>query len=331
LRIGAAVATAGASEFAGPITDAAIAAGGKETEKAAEAFWRREDGRREAMRQFQDSLVQLTTPSGDGSSGKPLIVVIDELDRCRPDYALSVLEVVKHFFSVPRVHFVLGINMEALEHIVRARYGAGVNASDYLKRFISISMQLPEFVDGGNESRAITKYFENVSQKMGIDPNIISLTLPHLILASGPSRISLRDVEKILSRLVVMPERKAMNGFSGAWKTLIITLVIIQVVRPDLYRLAVVGALKIEAIESFYGIRAEMIQRSNERGSSYNRSAYIIQGVWAFALSGGREPADDKKKQEFQNLFSIYDETNDNTAIVSEVIRDHFGLFEISD
>lgn len=113
LRLGAAAATAGATELAGPVLDAVIEAGGKEAEKAAEDFWRREDGRKAAMLKFQECLAQLT------ETGAPLIVVIDELDRCRPDYALSVLEVIKHFFAVPRVHFVMGVNLDALEHIVR--------------------------------------------------------------------------------------------------------------------------------------------------------------------------------------------------------------------
>ena len=133
LRIGAAVATAGATEVAGPLLDAIIVAGGKEVEKATDSFWQQEQGRRTAVEQFRSALLQLTTAPNSDGPGRPLIIVIDELDRCRPDYALSVLEVVKHFFSVPGVHFVLGCNLDALEHMVRVRYGSSVNASAYLK------------------------------------------------------------------------------------------------------------------------------------------------------------------------------------------------------
>lgn len=103
-----AVASGGVTEVAGPLIDAAAEAASKEIETAAEAFWAREDGRRAAMEQLRTALIDLTMVETDGGAGPiPLVVVVDELDRCRPDYALALLEVVKHFFSVPNVHFVL--------------------------------------------------------------------------------------------------------------------------------------------------------------------------------------------------------------------------------
>ena len=50
----------------------------------------------------------------DSSNEKPLIFIIDELDRCRPDYAVSILEQIKHFFSIPNIIFVLSINITNL-------------------------------------------------------------------------------------------------------------------------------------------------------------------------------------------------------------------------
>ena len=120
LRAGLAVATAGASEAAGPLVDAALVAGSKDADAAVDSFWKRKEGKLAAMRQVHDALEAMTAAK-DGEDPRKLVMVVDELDRCRPDYALAVLEVIKHFFAVPNVHFVLGVNMEALEHSVRAR------------------------------------------------------------------------------------------------------------------------------------------------------------------------------------------------------------------
>lgn len=106
--------TAGATEIAGVIVDAGLEAGSKELEKAAGEFWKKEDGKRAAMEQFREALRKLTEPE-DGEAPKKLVVVIDELDRCRPDFALTLLEIVKHFFAVPHVHFVLGVNLRELQ------------------------------------------------------------------------------------------------------------------------------------------------------------------------------------------------------------------------
>ena len=74
---------------------------------------------------------------------RPLVVMIDELDRCRPSYAVELLEVAKHFFSVDHIVFVLAVNRSELAHSIRALYGAGFDAEGYLNRFFDIDYRLP--------------------------------------------------------------------------------------------------------------------------------------------------------------------------------------------
>lgn len=70
---------------------------------------------------------------------------IDELDRCRPNYAVTVLEQIKHFFSVPNIVFVLSIDKVQLGHAIRGVYGSEfIDADDYLRRFIDIEYSLPD-------------------------------------------------------------------------------------------------------------------------------------------------------------------------------------------
>ncbi|PRY77226.1 KAP-like P-loop domain-containing protein [Yoonia maritima] len=96
------------------------------------------------MDQFRAALTSLTEPNADGTPQKKLVIVIDELDRCRPDYALQLLEVIKHFFATPGIHFVLGTNMQELANSVRARYGAGIDADRYLHKFVQITMPMKQ-------------------------------------------------------------------------------------------------------------------------------------------------------------------------------------------
>lgn len=132
VRVGLAVATSGISEVANGIGDAAIGAVKGEADKALDDFWKREEGRETAMGEFRAAIRTLTHPDGDDEITL-LIIVVDELDRCRPDYALEVLEVIKHFFAVPHVHFLLGVNLKALENSVKARYGVEIDATAYLQ------------------------------------------------------------------------------------------------------------------------------------------------------------------------------------------------------
>ncbi len=79
------------------------------------------------------------------NNGKPVVFIIDELDRCRPNYAVSVLEEVKHLFSVPGIVFVLSIDKEQLGHAIRGVYGSEhIDSDEYLRRFIDVEYTLPE-------------------------------------------------------------------------------------------------------------------------------------------------------------------------------------------
>ena len=94
----------------------------------------------------------------------PLIVMIDELDRCRPSYAVELLEVAKHLFSVDHVVFVLAVNRSELAYSIRALYGGGFDAVGYLRRFFDVDFRLPEpdrgaFIDAMLNTIQINDYF----------------------------------------------------------------------------------------------------------------------------------------------------------------------------
>ncbi len=317
LRIAAAFATAGVTEVTGPLIDAAVEAAGKEVQDAAEAFWKREDGRRAAMLQFRAALVEIT------KDGAPLIIVVDELDRCRPDYALSVLEVVKHFFAVDRVHFVLGVNLKALEQIVKVRYGSSINAGDYLKRFVSLSLSLPQHVGTELSNSASIHYFDALSSQMGIEPKMAEVTRDQLRMALRGGHVSLRDVERILTRLVLLPQRKEFHRVSHGYQELMISLVLWQVLKPDFFARALRRSLTVSEIEAFFGINPAMLDRQSD---AYHHDAYLLRGLWQLILTGVVDVEEDKPN--FLRSFNFHG----RIAHVLEILeRDYFGLFEISE
>ncbi len=86
--------------------------------------------------------ILLEISKGYGHEHK-LIIIIDELDRCKPTYAIQTLEVVKHFFGIENVIFILGIDMEQLSHSVSTVYGQNMDSSGYLRRFVDLIFRLP--------------------------------------------------------------------------------------------------------------------------------------------------------------------------------------------
>ena len=73
-----------------------------------------------AIREFKDALANL------GSSNTPVVVCVDELDRCRPNYAIEFLEIAKHIFDVDGVAFVRAVNMKELSNSVQVMYGSNL-------------------------------------------------------------------------------------------------------------------------------------------------------------------------------------------------------------
>lgn len=74
----------------------------------------------------------------------PLFILIDELDRCRPNYAIELLENIKHIFDIKGIYFIIATNSKQLSHSINAIYGANFSSETYLKRFFDQEYNLKE-------------------------------------------------------------------------------------------------------------------------------------------------------------------------------------------
>lgn len=304
-RIGLAVVTGGVTEVAGPLVDAATEAAGKEIETAAEAFWAREDGRRAAMEQLRAALIDLTlVETGEDADPIPLVVVVDELDRCRPDYALALLEVVKHFFSVPNVHFVLGVNLEALAHSVRARYGGGIDAERYLRRFVSLSVQLPDEVGDYDSKPVALSYFTQTAPQMGIERDAVDKFSSHLEMVTKTSPLTMRDVNQLLSQLALI-DPEVFTRYHWGYRDIVISMILFRFTSSGLADKALAGTLALNEIHAFYGIEPQML---DDDDNGYSHCAYLISGLWEHIISKGTGPEKDQKQ--FAKAFSQFGDGN---------------------
>ena len=75
--------------------------------------------------------------------GQRLVVFIDELDRCKPSFAVQLLEQIKHYLCDDRIIFVLSVNLEELQYTIKHFYGNEFDASRYLDRFFNLRIPLP--------------------------------------------------------------------------------------------------------------------------------------------------------------------------------------------
>lgn len=90
-----------------------------------------------------------------------LIVFIDELDRCKPSFAVEFLEIIKHYFNHDKVIFVLSTNLSEFQYCIKQYYGEGFNGWKYLDRFIDFRITLPTI--------STEDYYKYLWQKTGTD------------------------------------------------------------------------------------------------------------------------------------------------------------------
>lgn len=110
--------------------DAAIDAAGSEILDNFRKYRRSQERFKKALSEISQEAIRISGIEA------PIFVLVDELDRCRPSYAIELLERVKHIFSVEDIVFILGTDTEQLSHAVRGVYGEGFDGRRYLRRFI---------------------------------------------------------------------------------------------------------------------------------------------------------------------------------------------------
>lgn len=161
----------------------------------------------------------------------PLIVMIDELDRCNPLYAIEFLETIKHFFDIDKIVFILGIDMNELGHSLKKVYGYNMNTERYLKKIIDINYNLPEPDIEKYLNHMIGKY-ESKHKKLYQDKIYRSILLKNIK--------NLRDIEKFFIRynLTYTENKKPRSGFLTNSENIAFIenyLLLVNILKPELY------------------------------------------------------------------------------------------------
>lgn len=138
------------------------------------------------------------------SSGKKIIFFIDELDRCRPTFAIELLEVIKHLFNINNFIFVISIDKEQLSHSVSTIYGQSMDTVGYLRRFFDLDYRLPK-IDRN-------KYIHNKNLNSFEKYKNIEVLQYFVKEMAVNEKLSLRDIDKVYYYIdILLPIIKEFN------------------------------------------------------------------------------------------------------------------------
>lgn len=173
-------------------------------------------------------------------TGHPLVFIIDELDRCRPTFAIELLERVKHIFDIPDMVFVLGINRNELCSSIRSVYGE-IEADTYLRRFFDMEFLLPDidsktfckFLIGQYQ---LEKFFTKLSEQTGDTDYYRGFERFSEFFSAlcDYFDLSLRDIDYCV-RLIVFIGKNATTNYSMS-QPLLHLLIILRLKNKRLYQ-----------------------------------------------------------------------------------------------
>lgn len=126
----------------------------------------------------------------------PFVVILDELDRCRPSFALETLERVKHLFGAEKVVFVLFWNVRSIHESIRHTYGTGTDAERYLSKFVALDVKLAP--DKQRRRGAEFDAFVRAVGKSYVHDAADYRFIDNLVDASAVLQPSLRDLQKAI-------------------------------------------------------------------------------------------------------------------------------------
>ena len=241
-------------------------------------------------------------------SGQPLIFIIDELDRCRPTFAIELLERVKHIFDVPNMVFVLGINRDELCKALSSVYG-DIETDIYLRRFFDFEFNLPEvdsrrFTTNLIERFQLADVFKRLTEASSKEVHVHDYdnyvrVFPNLWSALG---LSLRDTDYGIRLLAVLSRNVKPGNFTHPF--LLSVLIAMKFKRPELYRSLIAGNFETSEVMNYIDGELKRDQVDEELTRNLDR----IEGFLYCADSSNDEGQDQPRGQTAANeLFPTED------------------------
>jgi hypothetical protein len=202
------------------------------------------------------------------------LFVVDELDRCRPTFAIEVLERIKHLFNVPHLVFLIGADLGQLGKSIKAVYG-DIDSADYLHRFLDIEVKLPvadklQYVYALWEEYRLEKTLAQYRVAPGRQGSMIEAFASFVKYRN----VSLRQIEKCVRTYVLLAMSR--NNATCNWALLAAIAVVFKVTDPEAYVKFIRMEFRLgELIDSLYP-NAEYDDIDRQQ-SVYNVVSHLIK------------------------------------------------------
>ncbi|MDY1015605.1 P-loop NTPase fold protein [Pseudomonas coleopterorum] len=288
---------------------------------------------------FSKLLITSSEKAAGNAEPKPVYIFIDELDRCRPTFAVELLERIKHLFDVPSCKFIIATDTLQLSEAVRAIYGLGFDSEKYLRRFFDREYMLSTTNYGHWIEAKLFDYASVSTSPLGmvkekpesfpsrLETKIIKpldsaefisskkMTEPHLIMLAlaNTFKPSLRDLEKISHHIDAIYANTKDCRFHFFWAAY---LSFLKIQDPQIYN----ATLDMSASASIDKISAKFSPRS----FYFRHTNYTVHEIFLTYLTfykGTKEEAYQKwqasGEQKARYMFDVSLDFSENHGTLS--------------
>lgn len=214
-----------------------------------------------------------------------LVVFIDELDRCRPSFAIEMLERIKHYYDDERVIFVASVNKEQLTHTLKVYYGDEFAASKYFNKFFDILLQLPP----ANTSA----YFRVMGLELS-DSNFLTSIANDL---QKYYKLSLRETTEYFKKITkIENENRYCSGrtYNAAMMSVMIPVICILDIVDVPSKNRIINGEGIEILKNIimknYSLQSVIKNLDTSRNSidrELNESLMVFEDIYDYAFGNG--------------------------------------------
>ena len=271
--------------------------------------------------QRKKAIQNIRTYFEEYTQSKKLIIIVDELDRTRPDYAVRFLEDMKHFFDIKNVVFLVAVNRKQMEATVKCLYGQGLDFNGYYRKFFKQEMDLLDpymeaqrFIEGLIQKTNVNFQGDNKSDR--IHCSYLSCKMFKLTLREIESFIRIFDM--ILSSKRQIPKWIYMDCYSF--------FICLFLKKKDVFREILKGSF---TVDKFIQLKKSIESNSQLNIDDTSEMYYLLKYV-SFSFMKDKESKTDKNliiktfslrpdDNVFDDIFSSLNDNFDRRYRYSEV------------
>ncbi|WP_019959779.1 KAP family P-loop NTPase fold protein [Woodsholea maritima] len=232
------------------------------TETALEEWINSQTENEVRIQDFRDILTKVVKKSIEHTDAQKAYFIIDELDRCRPNFSIEIIECIKHIFNIDNIDFIITTDKNHLENSLSHLYGQNINTTTYLEKFYDLRINF--YRSSHSELNNAKKYIRHLClQHLNSNANSIGYALELLNICANTIRLSFRDIKKIIIHLSILQHLPDPN-----YGVALFPLIFLRQIDNNLYLSAIRKEVSAQEIMHKCGLRKESTEYYNDLESS---------------------------------------------------------------